>query len=204
MDTSSEPTLSRCLSDLLQPFEKLDLSLDDGSAYRQFRSKEPALVSCVDDISKSQQACLQVLSLTYAGENVGAISLVVQSNLVKKTQNNRFGRIDLVIVDPAWRGYGLGSVLVLGGLVHLLDVWGPRLYSISSLAAHDAISSILNKLGFHGEVRSGKDFVHEERKLAGDDHRHMLADLTDAMSTALQTTNYRLRQHQNEMHASHA
>jgi len=103
-----------------------------------------------------------------------------------------------------WRGYGLGSVLVLGGLIHLLDTWGPRLYSISSLAAHEAISCILEKFGFHGALRPGKEFVHEERKLAGDEHRHMLADLTDALATSLQTTNYRIRQHQNELQASHA
>ncbi len=103
-----------------------------------------------------------------------------------------------MIVAPVFRGLGLGKVMVLASLVHILEAFGQRLYSISCLAAHPAIEVILSQVDFDRSVRGEKNFVHEELHI-GMDRRKLVNDLVTATAQASQTANFRCRQRQHQL-----
>ena len=85
-------------------------------------------------------------------------------------------------------------MLVLGSLVHALDVFAGRLYSISCLAAHDAIRTILEQVGFRHSNRQDRNFVHEELKLDGLNIDELTDTLVAKTAAAIHATNFHMRQ----------
>lgn len=194
MIATKNPQLSRRLSTALRPYPKLPVSLCDEVVYRRFRSLEPSLVSCLDDHTGTNKPHVEYFVIGCDGQTAGVLSLVVQENTVRKRTDCLFARVDLVIVVSRFRGLGLAKVLVLSSLVHALDVYGDRLYSMSCLAAHDAIHAILAQLGFTRTDRRGRNFVHEELKLEGRNIDELTDTLLSKAAEAAQATNFRLRQ----------
>lgn len=182
------------LSDLFGPYPAFALKHGDFEGYRRLRAVEQDLVSAVDKKRLEPETDFGVVTIEHAGRLMGAGSFVVESNPQRKEEANRYGRVDLIIVDPEFRGLGLGRLVILAVLLHLLKDHGGRLYSISSLAAHGAVARVLEEVGFHGDSREEKNFVHESMALNGGDHLRLADEIAERFSTGLQLTNFRLRQ----------
>lgn len=194
MGVQTDHALTPQLVSLMAAYPRLDLALSEEITYRRFRSIEPRLVSCLDGQVGPDRITPHILEIQYEGQPVGVVSHVVQTNARKPFPANQYGRIDLVIMDKRYRGLGLGRVLVLGALAQLIAQHHNRLYSISCLAAHGAIAKILEELNFSGEIRSDKNFKHEEFKLDGVDQSVLLETLVDKTAAAAQQANFRMRQ----------
>lgn len=176
------------------PFSNLHIDLTDDAQYRRFRQIEPELVSYADDQRSGAAPRMEYMALSHCQEPAGVLSLVIQKNAMRRQSDNLFARIDIVVVAPRFRGLGFGKLLVLVALVHLLEAYEGRLYSISSLAAHPAIERILEHVGFTGTPRSKRTFVHEELKLEAVDLDVLKGDLIVAASAAAQEASYAARQ----------
>ena len=168
--------------------------MDDQAGYRQFRCLEPNLVSALDGKDDKTRTPLQVISIRDQRELMGVISFFTSFNARRPAASNRFARIDLVIVHDDYRQHGVGRLLVYSAIAHLLIDQRDCLYSISCLAAHDAIAKILEDVGFVASDRDGQNFIHEELKLDGKDRQQLASEFLDHTAMALQRTNYRLRQ----------
>lgn len=188
------PALER----LLAGYPKLQLSLGDEGVYRGLRTREPTLQSCLDDPANPNSAELTLLALRLEGEPAAVTSLVTQRNKQKRHPNNLYGRIDLVIVAEQFRGLALGRLIVAGTILLLLDRHGSHLYSISCLAAHPAIARILEGLGFRGQAREGKEFIHEEIRLDAEKRTALWTRASAAVADSAQVANFRLRQNRSE------
>lgn len=197
MEAQTRLTLARPVEALLDPYPRLGIGFGDASIYQRFRAVEPQLVSCIDD-SESDSIRPEILVVELDGAPAGVLSFVVQANTQRKSFDNLFARVDLVIVPGKHRKLGMARLLVLTALLQLLEELGTQLYSISCLAAHPAIESILEDVGFGGEIREGYDFKHEELKLEGVNIAKLRQTLLTKATAAAQLTNYRLRQHRNE------
>ena len=79
----------------------------------------------------------------------------MQTNKIKDPGRNQLVRIDLVITDARFRELGVGRALLMCVVVHLLHHWRDKLYSISCLAAHEAIRKTLEGIGITGQVKKG-------------------------------------------------
>jgi GNAT superfamily N-acetyltransferase len=181
-----------CLATLFQAYPILVLRPGDDALYRRFRSLEPGLVSCLDG-GGTPPATHTILGLHVDGQPGGILSLVMQANRMRPPPADHFGRIDLVIVAPHLRGLGLGRVLVLAGLVHLMEQPLPRLYSISCLAAHAAIARVLESLGFTATERRDRGFVHEELRIDQADTGELIGTWRGELGRALRAAAYRAR-----------
>lgn len=186
--------LSRRAASCVAPFSNLHLDLADEALFRRFRRIEPGLVSCADDQRAGATPRLDYPALHHRQEPAGVLSLVIQGNAKRRDPADLFARIDIVVVEPRFRGLGFGKLLVLAALVHVLDAYEGRLYSISSLAAHPAMERILEQVGFTGTPRANRDFVHEELKLETVNHGVVMGDLTAAASAAAHQASFRARQ----------
>ncbi len=120
--------------------------------------------------------------------------MVVRQNRQRKQIRNAYGRIDLVIVADHARGLGLARVLVNAALVHMLEAFDQRLYSISCLAAHPAIEVILTQVGFVKREPENDGFVHQELRTDELDVRMLIDDFVAATTLALQSASFRCRQ----------
>lgn len=187
-------TIRSKLTAALTAQTRMTLTFCGEDLYRQFRLREPSLVSCLDQQAPRRDTDLRILALYLDSKPAGVASLIVQRNVQKKTVRNAYGRLDLVIVDRAFRGLGLGKVLVLAAMVHMLEAFERRLYSISCLAAHPAIEAILSQVGFDKRERKDRGFVHQELKLDGLEVRGLVNDLVTATSQAAQVAGFRCRQ----------
>ncbi len=186
--------LSRRVAALFRPYPKLSLTLGDESSFRRFRSLEPSLISCVDEHTGTEKP--QIRYLVVHAENVpaGVLSLVVQANARRPTGACLFARIDLVIVRECYRDLGLGKLLVLSSIVHAVDVYADRLYSISCLAAHGAIAKILERVGFTRTQRVNRNFIHEELRLDPGNIAELTERFVVEARAAAQAANFRVHQ----------
>lgn len=182
------------LEDLFADHPKFRLTLGNTDIYRQFRSREPHLVSIVDELPKSQLLLADVLVLHWGGAAIGAASFALQANPQKRERRRRYARIDLVIVPPGFRGVGVGKLLLLAVVTHLLRAHGPSLYSISCLAAHPAVGDVLEGCGFAATPRDHLHYVHEELKLADPEAERLAMEMSDRIRPVLQIVKFRLRQ----------
>ena len=194
MIAGTKDRLSPRLAAIFRSYPRLKVSLGDEALYRRFRLREPSLVSCLDEQSSRSGAGLHFLVIHCNAEPAGVVSLVIQTNTQKRTARNAFARVVLVIVSETYRKLGLGRVLVISALIHLLEKFGSRLYSISCLAAHPAIEKILEQVGFQRSDRPNRSFVHEELKLADKDIDEVLETMTTSAAAAAQAANFRVRQ----------
>jgi hypothetical protein len=155
----------------------------------QHRALEPALVSSAKD-----ERGVKVVLLAYAGASLGVATFFLETNTRRSSSDNVFARIDLVIVPGQRRGHGVARALVLCVLTYLAGVHADRLYSISCLAAHDAIVKILRDEGFETRAVPDQHFTHAELKVTGQNRAGLRDRLAHDAATALRTVNYRLRQ----------
>ncbi len=179
---------------LMSGCDAIRLAAADQPLYRRFRSLEPGLVSCLDD-QQPPDARLDILSVELFGAAAGVCSFVVRTNRHKPDGRNRYGRVDLVIVERQARGLELGRLLTLAGVVQMLADHGEQLYSISCLAAHPAIAHILESVGFKPDDQRDDTYCHEQ--LALDDPSQLFAlrtKMLDATAAAAQACNFRIRQ----------
>ncbi len=191
-----KPVMAKTLVSLFAPYPRLSLSLGKEEIYKRFRCIEPSLVSYHDSKLGVEKSGVQVLVAHAADSPAGVASFLVETNGHRSGPTNQFGRIDLVIVSPECRGLGLGRLLVFAVIIQLLEVYGHSLYSMSCLAAHPAVEKCLEEVGFRGERRSKGQFKHEELRLEALDINDLLSTLASRMSSAMQATNFRLRQRQ--------
>ncbi len=157
--------------------------------YRRLRCLEPALVSVCDG-----DEAPPVLTLRLDGQPTGVLSLVTTENPRRSNPRSRYGRIDLVIVEPGARGLGLGRVLILSALGGLLREDGPSLYSISCLAAHGAVAKVLEDVGFVGVERMDQDFTLMKISVEDEGMEALLARFEEAAGHAVTKAAYRIRQ----------
>lgn len=182
--------LGRRLGQVLAEQDRFAIRRCAESQYRQFRALEPGLVSCLDDRTGGHAAYLLV---TVDHEPAGVLSFVQYVNPQKAPPADSFGRIDLVIVAERFRNLGLARLLTLSALVYALEVFGRRLYSISCLAAHPAMETILGDIGFTVRPRDGRNYVHTELPLAPGAWAGLLDDAAAETKSAAQVSNYRIR-----------
>ena len=151
-------------------------------------------MSIVDELPKSQLLLADVLVLHCGGVAIGAASFALQANPQKRERRHQYARIDLVIVPPGFRGFGVGKLLLLAVVAHLLRAHGPLLYSISCLAAHPAVGDVLEECGFAPTPRDHLHYVHEELKLADPEAERFAPQVSARIGPALQVMQFRLRQ----------
>jgi len=193
----SQPELSSKVSVIASHADRLGVSLVDESVYKRFRCLEPSLTSCVDELVDSSSARTFYVAALLDGVPIAVTSLVVRVNPQHPAGAMAYGRIDLVIVDPRFRGFRIGRLLVTAALLHLLDRCGGQLYSVSCLAAHPAMERILDELGFVRSQRSKKNYVHEELKLDTINRAKLLEDLAYRLGESFRQARFRIRQEQN-------
>ncbi len=194
MAVTSLPAVTPELERIFSTQPQLKMRFVDMDVYQRFRSMESGLVSCLDGQTGSDRQTPQVLAITLDDEPVGVVSFLVSTNVHKPSSSNLYGRIDLVVMSSQFRGLGIGRLLVLSVITQLLAVYGRRLYSLSSLAAHPAMEVILEGVGFDGEYRQKDNFKHEELRLEEADRSALLTFFGEKTAEALQASNFRLRQ----------
>lgn len=182
------------LIDLFELFPNLELTSGNHPLYQRFRCLEPQLSSCLDDMPEKLEPA--VLALEEKGNPLGMVSVVVIENQYKTRPANQYARIDLVIVDPNSRNLGIGRLLVLCTITYLLRTQGNRLYSISCLAAHEAMEKILKDLSFQERPGKEENFWRGELKLETIDLEILARRFAEQTSECLKRTNFRLRQRQ--------
>ena len=155
----------------------------------QHRALEPRLVSSARDGSD-----VKVVLLEYDGASLGVASFFLKTNARRATTDNLFARLDLVIVPGSHRRRGVARALVLCVLTYFLGMHGDRLYSISCLAAHDAIVKILRDEGWQTRAVPERHFTHAELPLTRQTRAGVRDRIARNAARALQTVNYRLRQ----------
>ena len=135
-----------------------------------------------------------MLCLYYKDVHLGSLSFFLEQNEMRKVLQDHFARIDIVIVEKAFRNKAVGNLLVLTVLKYLLDRWGPRIYSISSLAAHEAMVRILEEVGFEGK-QGESDLFKREAILFDEADQGEFSSLIDTrLADTIQLVHYRLRQ----------
>lgn len=186
-------TIGFKLTAALKAYPQMRLAFCDEVLYRRFRVLEPSLVSCLDQLEPRFDTDLRFLAVYLNDEPVGVTSLIVQRNQQKTSIPNAYGRIDLVIVAKAFREFRLGKMMVFAALVHMLEVFEHRLYSISCLAAHPAIEAILAGVGFEKRERGDQGFVHMELRTDETDVRELVNNLVKATAQAARVAAFRCR-----------
>ncbi|MCH8881680.1 MAG: GNAT family N-acetyltransferase [Planctomycetes bacterium] len=194
MAVISLPAVTQELERIFGTQQRLKVRFVDLEVYQRFRSMECGLVSCLDGQTGPDPQRPQVLAIALHDKPVGVVSFLVSTNAYKQSSSNLYGRIDLVIMSSHSRGLGIGRLLVLSAITQLLALYGRRLYSLSSLAAHPAMEVILEGVGFSGEYRQNDNFKHEELQLEDADRNGLITFFREKTAEALQASNFRLRQ----------
>lgn len=193
MVRSPRPAPIETIRSALTGFERIRIEEADEALFSRFRTLAPQLVSCLDGDGDARRP--NVLAAYIDGTPAGVATWVARRNACRKVKANLYARIDLVIVAESHRRLGIARLLTLSTLVHLADTHGERLYSVSCLAAHQAMEVILEELGFTGEVRPGQHFKHESIRVDQSDFSAWGRHLAELLGSAARMTNYRIRQH---------
>lgn len=189
------------MCDLAQPFApypRLSPVHDDFKVYREFRPLEPELVAYHDRLAQTERVDFGVLSIRAGESTLGVGSYVAEANKQKPRPANRYARIDVIIVNPGFRGLGVGRAVILCVAIHLLETYGTRLYSISTLAAHPAVERVVEQLGFLPQRREHDGFTRESLELTGRDAAALAREYRQRLEAGLQALNYRLRQQEEQ------
>ena len=194
MTAGSRSATFETVRSILAPFDRIDVAAADDALFRQFRSRCPQLVSCLDANNGCRSKRPKILAAYLDGTPAGVASWVGFRNDCRKEKANLYARVDLVIVKGDFRGLGFATLLTLSTLMHMIETHGERLYSISCLAAHPAMEAILEKLGFSGEVRPGQNFKHESIRVDQLNLNDWSERLAGLLTSAGRMTNYRIRQ----------
>ncbi len=185
-------TIESKLADLFEVFPDLELNKGDLSILQVFRGQEPQLVAFFDGYDGEQKN--EVLVFSGKNEPLGIVSFVIMENKYKPHPNNKYARIDLVIVKNNSRNLGVGRLLTLCSIIYLLKTSGEQLYSISCLAAHEAMETILKDLSFqHREVKEN-DFWRGELTWKGSNLEKVTCRYVECANQYLKQTNFKLQQ----------
>lgn len=182
------------IAKLLRPYPRLSISQGDMANYNVFRHREPSLVSIIDSMDGEDKKALDALVLNYEDKPLGVVSYLIQTNEQKGPDRNMFARIDLVITADRFRNQGVGRALLMCVMVHLLHNWQDKLYSISCLAAHEAIRKTLEGIGFVGEAKENLNYVQEELKLDERKASELAGEMAVGAGAALKIVNFHFRQ----------
>ena len=145
----------------------------------------------------------EVLTLRFHGKPLGVTSFLLETNAKRPAPRRKFARIDLVITHPAFRGNGIGRLLILLVVAFLLERNGEELYSISCLAAHDAVAHVLEDIRFIEKPVPPRpfeeiNFKHEHIRLGTGENEIDVTKYEDEIHPmsqhTLRTVNYRPRQ----------
>jgi hypothetical protein len=185
-------TIEPKLADLFEVFPDLALNKGDLSILQIFRGQEPQLVACFDGNDEEQKS--EVLVFTGKNKPLGIVSFVIMENKHKPYPKNKYARIYLVIVKENSRNLGVGRLLTLCAIIYLLRTSGEQLYSISCLAAHEAMETVLKDLSFqHREVKEN-DFWRGELIWEGSNLEKVTDRLVKFANQYLKQTNFKIRQ----------
>ena len=204
MTAGSRSATFETVRSILAPFDRIDVAAADEALFRQFRSRCPQLVSCLDDAPDAAAVRPKILAAYLDGTPAGVASWVRFRNDCRKEKANLYARIDLVIVSNEFRGLGIARLLTLAALLQMIETHGERLYSVSCLAAHPAMQAILEPLGFAGEIRAGHNFKHESIRVDRLDINGWGDKLAKMLTAAGRVTNYHVRQNERVSHRANS
>ena len=172
----------------------ISAAIADQSVYTRFRVREPNLVAYFDEHRDAPNA-ETFFTVVYVKEDPAACaSFIVDRNAQKTNDRSYFGRLDLVMTFEQYRGFGLGRIVMLAALGHAIETYGNRLYSISCLAAHEAVAHVLESLGFERRVTSDELYVQEQYALDDSAAVVLVDSVVDELSRSAQRAAYRVRQ----------
>ncbi len=183
------------IAKLYKDFPHAELRFSEFDKFATAHRREPHLGSSYNDDPQQKNGIFDVLGLHYNGAQVASLSFFIEKNKMKKRQEpDHFARIDIVIVEKEFRRLGLGKILVFTAIKYLLDRWGARIYSISCLAAHDAMAKILDDIGFHAEQRPEENFIRATISFDEVNQDEFSALINSRLEDSIQLVRYRLRQ----------
>lgn len=174
---------------LLSNYPRLELRQVTAMEFARLHASEPALSSSAKDAES-----LRYYAAFFDGNLMGACSIFIEVNQVRRVVANCFCRIDLVVVRKEYRRLGVADALLACVLSCILQQEGEHLYSLSCLAAHVAIAEILKGLGFKETIRQGEEFNHEELKIGEGKVEGVSKNMDQRAIAALKSLNFRLRQ----------
>jgi hypothetical protein len=96
------------------------------------------------------------------------------------------------LFHPSTGALGVSRWLLEANLRYMLEVWPGELYSLSTIAAHKAITYILSSLGFSVEAKEG--MTEERVSLAIDEEWDIRKLLEKKVSQSGQLVFFRIRQ----------
>ena len=182
------------IAKLYKDFPHAELRFSEFDKFAIAHRREPHLGSSYNDDPEKGQGIFDVLCLYYKGAQVASLSFFVEKNKMKRQEPDHFARIDIVIVENEFRRLGLGKLLVFTAIKYLLDRWSARIYSISCLAAHDAMAKILDGIGFHAEQRPEENFIRATISFDEVNQDEFSALINSRLEDSIQLVRYRLRQ----------
>ena len=98
------------------------------------------------DKLKERDASVGVLGLYCCEELVGGINYGHLESAYHKHEYS--GRLDTVLTLPAYRGLGLGAVMMSGLMMHSYEALGDGLKHYSTIALHPAVRAFVGHLDF--------------------------------------------------------
>ena len=165
--------------------------LDEGNE----SSKQGELVALYFDQYKKSSSCYPILGIRIEKEPMACCAYGVTKNPNLSPPHQLYARIDIVIVNRILRRQGWGRVLVYTALDQIMDQWGEKIYSISSLCAHKGMRKILESVGGFG-------FNKDQQKQTWDGTLDVTPSALEKLKTRLKerlpasikSAQYRLRQ----------
>lgn len=155
--------------------------------------REPHLEGSYKGNLREANDDVEVLSLYLDGEFAACLSIFLEKNNMKNDEADHFARIDIVIVEDNFRKMGLGKLLVMTSIKYVLDRWGPKLYSLSCLAGHEAMAIILEDVGFKGEQRRNEEYKRETLSFNDVDQDEFSSFIDTRVADTIKLVRYRLR-----------
>ncbi len=182
------------IAELYESFPHAELRFSEFDKFSSASIREPQLDSSYNADPQEGKGVFDVLCLYYKGAQMATLSFFIEKNKMKKKEPDHFARIDIVIVEKEFRKMGIGQLLVLTAIKYLLDRWRAWIYSMSCLAAHDAMAKILDDIGFHAEQRPDEDFIRETISFSEVDQDEFSTIINTRLASSIQLVKYRLRQ----------
>jgi len=191
MKTISDNNSQSILHSILKGYDQLNIKLNDEEVFNELSLTEPTLVSSFSKNSNIEQR-YETLIIYYGEHLVGGISFFIAKNNMRKNKSNLYGRIDTVIAPKRFRKNGISRALILFAIHYINLTFGARLYSISCLAAHDAISRVLEGLQFSDIRNEEENFTRQSISFDTIDHENYANLIDEYLKRASHQINYKL------------
>ncbi|OIQ17867.1 MAG: hypothetical protein BM556_10600 [Bacteriovorax sp. MedPE-SWde] len=191
MDSIPDKNIHDAFQTIVQNYDQLTIKVNDQDAFNKLARVEGSLVSSYSKNSKSEQY-FQTIVIYYADHLIGAISFFVAKNEMRKVKNNLYERIDIVVVPKRFRGNGISKALVLLAIHYCNISFGNRIYSISCLAAHEAISRVLDGLNFRCNRGNDENFSRHSIYFDPSESQEYAKLIEENLKSAIHRINYKL------------